>query len=341
MRKPFFWLGLLLLVVGLPACQSVSKGPDVSSVAVDLQWHRFERDFFQIDTTQIETSLKGLQQKHPGFTGDFLEYVLGAGSADPEAPVVQQAAAAFLRSYRGVHTDLEKQYATTSKLEGDFKRAFQHIRYYHPQYQVPAIYTYVGPFDAPAVALTQGGLAIGLQLFAGKDYPFYTSPQGQLLYPAYISRRFESAYMVPTAALAIAQDLFPEPKGSLPLVEQMIEKGKYWYLLRKWLPEVSDTLITGYTGTQMKWAQENEGMIWNFLLQQNHVYTTDPSLLQLYIGEAPQTQGFPEASPGNIGPWIGWRILQAYEKKKGESKPDELMRTPAKSILAEAKYKPR
>lgn len=340
MKKNFFWIGVLLLG-GLIACQSNHKGPDVSAVQVDWKWYRFENDFFKADTQQLAASLKSLQQKYPAFTGDFLEYVLGTGSRDPDSPVVQQATAAFLRSYRGVQADVQKQYAQTQDLERDLKRAFQHIRYYHPNYQVPAVYTYVGPFDAPGVALTQGGLAIGLQLFAGKDYPFYTSPQGQLLYPAYISRRFEPAYIVPAAATAIAQDLFPEPGGSLPLVEQMIEKGKYWYLLRKWLPEVSDTLITGYTASQLKWAQENEGMIWNFLLQQNHVYTTDPSLLQLYIGEAPQTQGFPDTSPGNIGPWIGWRILQAYEKKKGEQKPDELMRTPAKTILAEAKYKPR
>ena len=60
------------------------------------------------------------------------------------------------------------------------------------------------------------------------------------------------------------------------------------------------------------------------------------------IGEAPFTQGFSqELSPGNIGQWIGWQIIKKYVSKNPEMKPEELMRTDAKKIIDEAKYKPK
>jgi hypothetical protein len=333
-------IGFLVLCI-LMGCGGKKQGPDVSKITVQLDVKRFEQDFFQIDSNQIQKGLQSLQQGYPLFANDFTTHILGAGPIGDTQTVTQQAAGAFLRSYFPVYTDIKRQYASFDDQEDAFKSAFQHVKYYHPNYQIPRVITYVGPFDAPAVAITQEGLAIGLQLFMGKDYPFYVSQQGQLLYPAYISRRFEKNYIVPSAMMAVAQELYPESTASLPLVERMIEKGKYWYLLEKWMPGISDSVLTGYETRQLQWAKENEGMIWNYLLQQSHVYTTDIGIMQLYLGEAPQTQGFPDNSPGNIGQWIGWRIIQAYEAKSGVTDPATIMKTPAKQIVAGAKYKPK
>ena len=41
------------------------------------------------------------------------------------------------------------------------------------------------------ILLTTDAMAIGLQLYMGKNYSLYQTEAGQELYPAYISRRFE------------------------------------------------------------------------------------------------------------------------------------------------------
>ena len=48
-----------------------------------------------------------------------------------------------------------------------------------------------------------------------------------------------------------------------------------------------------------------------------------------------------ENSPGNIGQWIGWQIVKAYVEKNTSLKPEEVMRTDAKKIFDEARYKPK
>jgi uncharacterized protein YjaZ len=125
-------------------------------------------------------------------------------------------------------------------------------------------------------------------------------------------------------------------------VEQMIEKGKQWYLLDHFMPLTDDSLKTGYTRRQVEWCQSNEGMIWNYLTQSNDMFTTDPSAIQVYIGESPKTDapGVPDAAPGNLGQWIGWQIVKTFAAKNSSLTLQQVLATPARKIFEEAKYKP-
>ena len=140
----------------------------------------------------------------------------------------------------------------------------------------------------------------------------------------------------------IADDIFPDKSSTKPLVEQMIEKGKHWWLIDKFLPEIPDSVKTGYSNEQLEWCSENEGLIWTYIVKNENLYAKDPTTIQTYIGEAPFTQGFSqEQSPGNIGPWIGWQIIKQYADKNPGMKPEAVMMASAKQILDEAKYKPK
>jgi uncharacterized protein YjaZ len=49
-----------------------------------------------------------------------------------------------------------------------------------------------------------------------------------------------------------------------------------------------------------------------------------------------------EASPGNIGTFIGWRMVESYLKKdEGKTNLKKLMEMPAQKIFNESSYKPR
>ena len=92
----------------------------------------------------------------------------------------------------------------------------------------------------------------------------------------------------------------------------------------------------------MEWCKENEGLIWSYIVKNEDLYSVDPVTIQTYIGEGPFTQGFSqEFSPGNIGPWIGWQIVKKYADNNPALKPEEIMKTSAKQILEQAKYKPK
>ena len=139
---------------------------------------------------------------------------------------------------------------------------------------------------------------------------------------------------------ALAEDFFQDQIQGKPLIEQMIEKGKNWWLVDQLLPEAADSLKTGFTQKQLNWCLSNEGQIWNFFLEQN-LFSLEPDLIKNFIGDAPNTQGMPEASPGNIGQWVGWRIVRKYASLHTDISPEQLMKIPARTIFEETKYKPK
>jgi hypothetical protein len=332
----------LMAVFFLAACRSnTTKRPDVSGIRVNTKIERFDIAYFSLDSNHLDQGMQSLAKQYPYFINDFTANILGVGPLSDTNTTLPTANRHFFTSYYDVYRSTSKDFANLESTEKELNQAFSYLKFYFPDYTVPRFIGYIGPFDAPGIAITQNSIAIGLQLYAGKDFPFYTSEPGQQLYPAYISRRFEKVYIPSNCIKAVAEDLFPDKSQGLPLIEQMIEKGKYWWLTDLVLPDEPDSIKTGYTKAQLDWCKSNEGVIWNLLLQNDQLYTTDPSIIQNYIGDAPTTQGFPSESPGNIGQWIGLRIVTNFLEKHPETTAQQLMLMPARNIIDGAKYKPR
>ena len=340
--KAYFLATALCLLVG---CHRTAA-PDVSNIPVNLQMERFDRFLFtKMDTTDAPRAYAQLQSSFPDFAPDFITNILEL--PPPRTPFTDSVSVStfaelkrFIRLTRPIYDSIAPHFNERASQDA-LTQAFKYLKYYYPSYPVPRVVTYLGPFNAPGVALTNRAVAIGLQLYAGKDFSFYNNPQGLELYPQYISRRFEQPYIPVNVMTAVIQDLYPGQRTSGSLISQMMEKGKQWYLLDKLLPGVPDSLKTGYTNRQLDWCADEEGLIWNFMVQSNDLYTTEPTFIQTYLGEAPATPDMSPDAPGNIGQWVGWRIVQAYADKHPEASPDAIMKTDGKKIFAESKYKPR
>ncbi|MEQ1678158.1 MAG: hypothetical protein ABL876_15740 [Chitinophagaceae bacterium] len=336
----------LLFCISFFACNNKKGIPDVSGIAVEVKLDRFDRDFFAIDSNNVLPGLNQLNVKYPSLTPIFLESVLGLDSAST-LPGVKR----FISLSGGLYDTVNTVFKSTADIEKDFKKAYQFVKYYLPKYQLPSIATIAGPVDAMAQSETgptpdflgPDFLGISLQFYLGKNFSVYSDPFFiSNVAPEYRSRRFSKEYIIADAMQLIVTDIFPDQSGGKPLIDQMIEKGKLWYLLDKFLPATPDSIKTGYTQHQLDWCKEYEGKIWSHLVKNEDLHSLTPSVIQTYIGESPFTQGLSqEDSPGNIGQWIGWQIIKKYVSKNKELTPEEVMKTEAKKILDEAKYKPK
>lgn len=320
--------------------------PDVSGIQLKIQVARFDKFMFEKTDTSSIQGVAGLQAAFPYFADDFITNILGlpafrAASADSSATITFSELKRFIRITRPLYDSLAPKFNDLTWLEKELTNGFKYVNYYFPGYKIPAVVAYVGPFNSPGIAITSQALAIGLQLYGGKDFSYYTSEQGMQIFPRYISRTFEPQYISVNAMKAVVEDMFPDKSAGKPLIDQMIEKGKQWWLLNKLMPDTPDSLKTAYTQQQLNWCKQNEGLIWTFFLQNNDLYTTEPATTKDFIGESPTTQGMPEDSPGNIGQWVGWQIVQKYEGKNSALSLPEIMKTDPKKIFASAKYKPR
>jgi hypothetical protein len=340
---------LSLVFILLYACKS-SSGPDVSNINVNLATVRYEKEFFALDTNNLSFALDELYNKHPDFFRDFSQHILGLPPITDSGLQVMNAIKQFLHDYRPVYDSANQVFGDFSREEKAIVNGLKHVKYYFPNYPLPQkLFTFIGPMDAYFEASTGGygdvitseGLAVGLQLHLGPNFSMYNSEMGQALYPSYLARKFAPEYIPVNCMKNIVDDLYPDKSSDKTLVEQMVEKGKRIYLLQQFMPNTPDTLLIGYTKKQLNGCLDNEADIWHYYLANNLVFNNDPSLIKNYIGDSPGTPEFGEGAPGNIGMFVGWRIVQKFMDENSSTTLDELMRKDPRKLFEESHYRPR
>jgi len=341
-------IGLLSAII-LFSCKP-NNAPNISNIKVGFEIQRFDKDFFAIDTNNILPSLQELATKYPSFLTDYLQNIMGLPPIQDTSISTLLAIKKFLSDYRSVKDSSDKIFKNMNPVYDEILKSLRYVKYYFPQYKTPSkLISFIGPMDAYfegslggyGDVITKDALAVGLQLHLGKNFSLYKSEMGQALYPAYISRRFAPDYIPVNCTKNIIDDMYPDQSPGKHLVIQMVEKGKRVYLLDKLMPFAPDSLKIGYTQSQLNGCIDNEGLIWNYFLTNGLLFNNDPGMIKNYIGESPNTPEFGDGAPGNIGLFIGWQIVKKYMDKNEVLSLDALMKTDARKIFEESKYRPK
>lgn len=334
-------------LVWLIACSDNSKAPDVSNIEVHIAVERFEKDLFSTDTNAIENGLQNLKVKYPSLYPIFIKSILGLNDSSRNQGVLR-----FISQNRFIADAAEKEFKNSETIKKEFEQAFRFVKYYFPNYKIPKLITIVGPPDALAQTLNgeqtpnfigPDFLGLSLQFYLGKDFSLYKDEFFiSNIAPEYRSRRFEKNYLLADAMKLITDDIYPDKTAGKGLIGQMIEKGKQWWLLDKFLPATPDSIKTGYTEDQLDWCKEYEGLIWqNIITTEKDLHTRNPETIRNYIGEGPTSPTMPGPSPGNIGQWVGWQIVKKFEKDNSPMTVEWILKTPAEKIFESARYKPK
>lgn len=332
----------LILVAAWASCKNSSeKTPDISNIKADVKISRFDRDFFSLDTLQLEPSLNKLLQQHPVFAQHYFEFYTPINqlvrSGNPKASVLTK----YIRDIKQLYDSVAPRFKDLSWLEKELSLAFRYTKYYFPSFKIPAVYSTVealSPDDPEEIYGTvyfQDTISISLQMYAGNNFSGYDPKR----YYDYLRLRFEPEYITRNVVRAIINAWYPE-KPAPTLLQQMVNAGRRLYIMDKILPGVSDEIKPGYTKEQIKDCRKNEKLIWSHFLNNQLLYSDEPAIIREYIGESPFTKELGTDSPGNIGAFTGWQIVKKYMKKHSGITMEQLMNTDPGEIFSEANYKP-
>jgi hypothetical protein len=212
------------------------------------------------------------------------------------------------------------------------------MKYYYKDFKEPKIvYLITGLNDVRAVP--EGDvLGIGLDMYLGPQYPHYLS----VGIPEYMTRKLQPQYACVYAMSAVYFNAHPFEKEGRNLLDMMVQRGKQQYFLEKVLPFTDDTLRFGYTKKQLDWCEDNEALVYNFFIKDNLLYETNWQRVIRYVSDGPNSTGMPPESPGDIGAWLGYRIVKAYmEQNPGKTMQELFAFGNAQQILQQSKYKPK
>lgn len=324
---------LLILVAG---CKP-SK-PAATAVNFTIKVDRFDSAFFAIDTNQLSTGLKSLQQNYPEFSKDFFMHIIGV-NMDKDSSLIK----IFYRQYLPIYV-AAKNVNAPQKISQALSDAYGRFHQYFPAYALSnKIIYFIGPLEGYGNIVTKEGLAVGLQMHLGATSPWYFSDKIQSLYPTYFSRKFEYQYIPVISLQNILEDYAPARTMGKNLLTQMIESGKRQYIIEKCFPNTPDSIIWGYTQKQLKALDNNKNEIWSFMVAQKLLYSLQPSDSRDFMNAAKYNQFFGEEIPGDVGRYMGYQIVAAWmdrQTTKLQADLSNLLKVPAQQIFEESKFNP-
>lgn len=305
----------VLLCAGLVGCGR-DANPSVNPDKIQLSTRRFDRDLAALDTSSLAAGLQGLRQKYPDFLGFYLDTLMGfqiEGNFTDTTHGVREGLRSFLtqHDYRGVFDSVAAHFPDTKNIEADLRKGFAYYQHYFPQRKIPAVVYFISGLNSWN-AITYGDLlGIGLDMYLGPQYPFYAS----VGIPAYTTVKLKPSYIPADVFRTLYRDSYPFDADAQSLLSMMLQRGKEQYFLKKVVPFTDDTVRFGFTAAQLQWCRENEGGILNFFTAQDLLYETNLQKVSRFVTDGPASTGLPPEAPGNVGTYLGYRIVEEWMKE--------------------------
>ncbi len=324
-----------LLFSGLLSICSCSTDNQVNKEALKVSQEkisimRYEKDLFNIDTTQIQNELSILQK-------EFLPF-LNIDLTDTNNLIQVQK---FITDtlIRSIFHETISQYASLQFLEDELTMAFKHIKYYFPNWTPPGIFTYISGLNYETPVICNGSnLIIALDMYLGQDFEAYR----KMNFPVYKINRMTREYIVADCIREIISTMFIHEFLPVHLLERMIYEGRQLYMMDMFIPWMNEGYKIGFTQDQLEWCRNNESKMWAYFLENELLFVSDPVVINRFTNDGPFTTAFHNDSPARAAVWVGWQIVQSYMKSNPDVSVAQLsVQKDSQEILNASGYKPK
>lgn len=333
-QKKYFIIACLM---ALTACQHGRTYFPKDLETQDVEIVRFDRALLNMNESTVGQDIRVLYDEYPVFMPLWVEDILGIPSWD--TAILEQQLPKFLEDtlYGFKQTNaLERElFADISDIQKPLNKAFTRIHWLYPEMEIPTLYLFISGFVTP-IFMEDDLIGIGADMYLGSDYEYYNRVvyeyQKQTMRKECIPVDVVSAYLFRTQ---------PYTSTKSRLLDQMIYRGKVMYLTAQLFDDLPGYEVMGWTKDQWKWCERNEEAIWHLVMDKRDLFKTESLVLTSYLNDGPFTSEVSQDSPGRLGIWLGWRIVESYMEHNKNVTFQELMAEPdAQKILELSFYKP-
>ncbi|WP_312322151.1 gliding motility protein GldB [Soonwooa sp.] len=328
MKKLIVSLSIIACLFGLNSCKKEAEKP---------QWEQEVKNPIQkIDLVDISeklydpnVSMEDFKKDFPWFQGTVPDNVFVERRKDPEE----------IKIYKDAISKIDK-----AKLNKDLAALFSHIKTYFPNFKAPKVFlystaVYYESMLAPIFYKPEENyLFIDVSAFMGMDNKAYNGID------KYIQKSMNPSNIVPKVSMSFAEQMVPRKPTESKFIDELVYNGKIQILQDIFLPETPDFLKINYTKEQEEWNIANEFNIWNYFVENDYLFKSDPELAGRFIQPGPFSKFYTEIdkdSSPQVGVWTGWQICREYLAKNPNVKIPEFLNKNATDIFNGSGYKPK
>lgn len=328
-QKQFFSFLLLGIVIGgVTGCSADEQSyddVDLSKISLSAPIIRIDRELL---ATQNPVEVSAILKKHPRYANYFLQ-------ADAANPAVAEALFKPIQNpdFQAFFKETDAAYGDLSGIQKDLDDAFKHIKYYYPDFKAPQVMaTFTGL--ANDIFVSDSLVVVSLEAFLGPKAKYHPDQ------PTYLQARYDKQYIVPTIIRFFSKKYIKIDPKDQTMMADMIFYGKSNEFLITMIPNVSDSVLMGYTKKQLFETWEAQDLVYAHFIENKLFFETNPSRKDKYLIERPNTNEVGPACPGRIGQWLGWRIIDKYRTENPKITFLELMNNlNAQQIFEQSKYR--
>lgn len=331
-----YLVSVLILIMIVSSCGNNNRFKiDEKNERQLLQIVRFDSLILNTSDTDMPLRIKEFYTAHPAFMAFYAEQIMGLNPADTAK--IAHFVGDFIqnKAFVDVNKDVKKVFGNIDSIRTGIEQGYTYLNHYFPEIKTPPVYFFVSGFNR-SIILDDKFIGVGLDMYLGNTYPKY-----QEISYKYLVYNMRPASIAPDVISALLFRHFKFDGSQERLLENMLYRGKIMYLLSVLLPEVEPNEIMGYSRFQWEWSRKYEDKIWNTIVGQKDLYSTDQLLINKYLNDAPFTAPVSQESPGRLGTWTGWQIVESYMDKNPDITLQQLMKTnDYQMILNKSEYQP-
>ena len=302
---------------------------------------RFDKAILNLETVGDSLTMRAavdeLYQEYPEFTSIWVEDILGIPTEDTTylCRVIPEFLHDTTYGFQATNAKCAEKFVDIDDIQQELNEAFGRLQTFYPSH-VPTLYFFISGFNSSVLGVLDGDIAIGIDMYLGSDYEYYN----RVVYEYQkITMRKECIPVDVLSYFLFTHVPFTSDKNRL--LENMIYRGKIMYIASLLFPKEKPWDVIGYTKEKWDWCVSNERAIWGLMMDKKDLYKTDPLVMTSYLNDGPFTSEISQQSPGRLGTWVGWRIVESYLEHHPEvSLADVLEDGDAQKILEQSYYKP-
>ena len=336
--KLFRLFGCGLLVVGMfCGCENKHHYIPKNIEPIKVEIVRFDNDQLAIRPDSVKQDIKELYTDYESFMPIFVEGILGIPTEDTAylCEMYAQFLTDTVMGFAQTNAKAKTLFANVDSLQETLNMGFSRLHFLYPEWKIPTLYLFVSGFNS-SVMYYEDIMGVGVDMYLGSEYPYYN----QVVYDYQKQTMRKACVACDVLSMYLAYNI-PYNSKHNRLLEQMIFRGKQLFLLAQLLPDEPAWELIGYSKEQWDWCEQYEQAIWNRIMQKRDLFKTESNVLSSYMNDGPFTAEVTQDSPGRLGVWVGWRIVDSYMRNNKDVTLRELMNeNDAQKILEQSYYKP-
>lgn len=333
--KLYILLTVLFACLAIVACQwSLDRG--WGEGAVDgIKVHRYDKLQNEYIGLNSFSALQKMNTEYAQETKLLIEDVLAIGTVSDEN--INQ----HLREYysdtllQTLRNDAMEKFNDMSVLEREFTRGFNRLKKELPHITIPRVYAQISALNQ-SVVVGDSILGFSVDKYMGADYPLYD----HFYYP-YQCRSMSPERIVPDCFNFYLLSEYPFPwEWHRTLLDHIVHRGKIHWVVSSLLECPTLEFEMGYTVEEGDWCEVRRDSIWDYMVRSGHLHSTDPMLVRMYLQPAEHTYPLGNDAPGEVGVWLGMRIVDEYMRTNPDISIAQLLReTDYRAVLKNLKIK--